>query len=121
VLVTTNGGPARLYRNRVTAGNRALRITLRGSKSNRNGIGARVKVRTGSTWLSRMVRSGSSYLSQSELPLTFGLAARRSADEVVVDWPGGTRDKIGPLAPGRAYTITEGQGVTSSRDLAAPR
>jgi len=121
VLVTSNGGPAKLYRNRVTGGNRALRITLRGTKSNRNGIGARVKVRTGSAWLSRMVRSGSSYLSQSELPLTFGLAGRTSADEIVVDWPGGTRDKIGPLSAGRAYVVTEGRGVTSNRLLVAPR
>jgi hypothetical protein len=121
VLVTANGGPAKLYRNRVTAGNRALRVTLVGTKSNRNGIGARVKARTGTTWLSRMVRSGSSYLSQSELPVTFGLGRRAGADEIVVDWPNGTRDTIGPLEAGRAYVITEGRGVTASRPLAAPR
>ena len=121
VLVTTNGGPAKLYRNKVAAGNRALRVTLRGNKSNRNGIGARVKVRSGSAWLSRMVRSGSSYLSQSELPVTFGLGGRAAADQIIVDWPSGVQDKIGPLAAGRAYVITEGQGVTGTRNLSPPR
>ena len=121
VLVTTNGGPAKLYRNRVVPGNRALRITLVGTKGNRNGIGARIKVRAGTAWLSRMVRSGSSYLSQSELPVSFGLGGRAAADEIIVDWPSGTQDKIGPLAAGKAYTVTEGRGVTGTRNLSAPR
>ena len=119
VLITTNGGPARLYRNQVSSPHGAIRITLRGGKSNRDGIGAQVRVRTGTTWLTRMVRTGSSYLSQSELPLTFGLGTRDSADELVVEWPSGARDTAGRLASGRAYTITEGRGVTATRDLAA--
>ena len=118
VLVTTNGGPARLYRNRVTLPNRAIRIALRGTKSNRDGIGAIVRVRVGSSWLTRLVRTGSSYLSQSELPLTFGLATHPAADEAVIEWPNGLREKTGSLAAGRFYTITEGRGITSSQPLA---
>jgi enediyne biosynthesis protein E4 len=117
VLITTNGGPARLYRNRIGAPHRAMRITLRGTKSNRDGIGAQVRVRTGTTWLTRMVRTGSSYLSQSELPLTFGLGVRDRADEVVVEWPSGAKDSVGALTAGRAYTLTEGKGMTASRNL----
>lgn len=121
VLVTTNGGPVRSYRNDLRAANGSVRIALRGTRSNRDGIGARVRARVGSTWQSRMVRTGSSYLSQSELPLTFGLGAASALDEVVVEWPSGVRDRIGTLHAGRAVVVTEGQGLTSERTLAAAR
>jgi enediyne biosynthesis protein E4 len=117
VLVTTNGGPAHLYRNRVSAANGAIRLVLRGTRSNRDAIGARVRVRIGSTWLTRLVRTGSSYLSQSELPLTFGLGRRSAVDEAIVEWPSGKQDKTGSLAADRFYTITEGRGVTGDQAL----
>jgi hypothetical protein len=117
VLVTTNGGPAHLYRNRLSLPNGAVRLNLRGSRSNRDAIGARVRMRVGSSWLTRLVRTGSSYLSQSELPLTFGLGPRSAADEVIIEWPSGTQEKIGSLAAGRIYTVTEGRGVTSNQPL----
>jgi hypothetical protein len=117
VLVTTNGGPAHLYRNTLTAPNHAVRVALRGTRSNRDGIGARVRARVGSTWLTRLVRTGSSYLSQSELPITFGLGNRVAADEIVVEWPSGLHDTIGPLAAGRSYTVSEGRGISASRQL----
>ena len=119
VLVTTNGGPARLYRNDLTAPHRSLRLTLRGTTSNRDAIGARVRARIGQTWQSRTVRTGSSYLSQSELPLTFGLGSARAVDEVVVEWPSGVRDELGALAAGRAYVATEGRKITSQSPLDA--
>ena len=111
VVVTTNGGPATLYRNDSDTGNRALRLRLRGVTSNRDGIGARVRVFTGRDRLSRTVRTGSSYLSQSELPLTFGLGKASRADRVVVEWPSGKTDEIANLDTGRAYTIVEGKGA----------
>ena len=111
VVVTTNGGPATLYRNDSDTGNRALRLRLRGVTSNRDGIGARVRVFTGRDRLSRTVRTGSSYLSQSELPLTFGLGKASRADRVVVEWPSGKIDEIANLDTGRAYTIVEGKGA----------
>jgi hypothetical protein len=121
VLVTTNGGPVHLYRNDMKSANRGVRITLRGTKSNRDGIGARVKARIGSAWQSRMVRTGSSYLSQSELPLTFGLGTAVAIEEATVEWPSGTRDHVGKLQAGHAYVITEGRHVTSERSLQASR
>jgi hypothetical protein len=110
VVLTTNGGPASLYRNDSTIGN-ALRLTLRGTTSNRDAIGARVRVFAGKDRLSRTVKTGSSYLSQSELPLTFGLGANARADRIVVEWPSGKIEELKNIAAGRAYTITEGKGV----------
>jgi hypothetical protein len=117
VLVTINGGQPRFYRNDLGASHRSLRISLRGVRSNRDGVGARVRVRVGSTWLTRLVRTGSSYLSQSELPVTFGLAARDRVEEAIVEWPSGGRDSVGALRAGHAYVVTEGKGVTSDRVL----
>ena len=78
-------GPAFLYRNDVLNGNRVIRLTLRGTKSNRDAIGAKVRVTAGGQRYSKMVKTGSSYLSQSELPLSFGLGAAHGGR------PGGDR------------------------------
>jgi hypothetical protein len=117
VLITTNGGPVHLYRNDLKASNHAVRLTLRGTKSNRDAIGARVRLRVGSAWLTRIVRTGSSYLSQSELPLTFGLGNRANAEEALIEWPNGAQEKLGALQAGHSYTVTEGHGVSGSRPL----
>jgi enediyne biosynthesis protein E4 len=118
VLITTNGGQARLYRNDVAGTNRSIRLTLRGTTANRDGIGARVRVQVGGTWLTRVVKTGSSYLSQSELPLTFGLGERTTADEAIIEWPGGAQEKIGPLRAGHSYGVTQGKGIMSEHALA---
>jgi hypothetical protein len=114
-VITTNGGPVHLYRTDLPAGNRSLRLRLAGTTSNRDGIGARVTVRVGKASASRVVRTGSSYLSQSELPLTFGLGTAAKADEVTIVWPSGKRDVLGALDAGQEYTVTEGKGVTGTR------
>jgi len=118
VLITTNGGQPRLYRNDLDAPHRSMRLTLRGTRSNRDGIGARLRIRTGATWLTRVVRTGSSYLSQSELPVTVGVGAGDRADEVIVEWPNGHRDALGSLRAGRSYIVTEGKGITADAPLA---
>jgi hypothetical protein len=118
VLITTNGGPPRLYRNDLRVAHKSVRLTLRGTRANRDGIGAKVRVRVGTTWLTRVVRTGSSYLSQSELPLTFGLGAAAAADEAVIEWPGGQEEKIGPLRAGRSYVALQGKGIADERALA---
>lgn len=118
VLITTNGGGARLYRNDLNSSNRSVRIALRGAKSNRDAVGARVRARIGSTWHSRMVRTGSSYLSQSELPLTFGLGSAAGFEEIQVEWPSGARERLGRVSAGRSLVVTEGQGMTSNLPLA---
>jgi enediyne biosynthesis protein E4 len=111
VLMTTNNGPAYLFRNDQTSGNRSIRFRLVGTKSNRDAIGARVKIFANGIMQTRMVRSGSSYLSQSELPVTFGLGKQDKIDRVVVDWPSGRSEEFKQLSGGKSYEITEAQGI----------
>jgi hypothetical protein len=113
LLVTTNNGPAYLYRNDLTSGNRSIRIRLVGTKSNRDAIGAAVKLFHGSTSQSRLVKSGSSYLSQSELPITFGVGKRDKIDRLVIQWPSGRTEEYKDLATGRGHECVEGKGITA--------
>ncbi len=112
LLLTTNNGPAYLYRSDQLAGNKSIRFHLVGTKSNRDGIGATVQIFAGGSSQSRMVKSGSSYLSQSELPVTFGLEKRDQIDRVVVQWPSGRTEEYKNLAAGRSYECVEGKGIT---------
>jgi hypothetical protein len=107
LLVTTNNGPAYLYRNDQSAGHHAVRFHLRGTKSNRDAIGATVRLYNGSDVQMRMVQGGSSYLSQSELPVTFGVGGRDRVERVVVDWPSGETQEFKNLSAGKAYQATE--------------
>ncbi len=111
LLITTNNGPAYLYRNDVTNGNRSIRFHLVGTKSNRDGIGAMVRIFTPGVVQSRMVKSGSSYLSQSELSITFGLEKRGEIERAVIDWPSGRTEEYKNLVAGRSYECTEGKGI----------
>ena len=113
LLITTNQGPALLYRNDVTNGNRSLRVRLVGTKSNRDAIGAVVRLTTPDGTQSRMVKSGSSYLCQSELTLTFGLGKRASADRLVIEWPSGLVEDYKNLAAG-SYVCQETRGIQAS-------
>ncbi|HWN84405.1 MAG TPA: ASPIC/UnbV domain-containing protein, partial [Vicinamibacterales bacterium] len=88
--------------------------TLQGTTSNRDAIGAVVRVFHGGTSQSRMVRSGSSYLSQSELPVTFGVGRRDGVERLVITWPSGRTDEFKNVAAGRAYRCVEGQGLVVS-------
>jgi enediyne biosynthesis protein E4 len=112
LLLTTNDGPAYLYRNEQRAGNGIIRFRLVGTKSNRDAIGANLRVFHGGARQSRMVKGGSSYLSQSELPVTFGLERRDRIDRVVLDWPSGRTEEYRNLAAGRCYECVEGKGIS---------
>ncbi|HEX2715041.1 MAG TPA: CRTAC1 family protein [Candidatus Acidoferrales bacterium] len=114
ILVTTNGGPAVLFRNEGTT-NHSLRVRLEGTRSNRDGIGAVVRVTSGGQTQWQMLRSGSSYLSQSELVLTFGLGQHTQADALEVRWPSGQVDRLTQVAAGRLIIIKEGSGMVSAR------
>jgi hypothetical protein len=118
LLLTTNNGPAVLLRNDQLAGRRSVRLRLRGTTSNRDAIGALVRVFHEGTSQTRMVKGGSSYLSQSELPVTFGVGRRDRVDRVVVTWPSGRTEEFANVATGRAYDVVEGKGLTAS--AAAP-
>jgi hypothetical protein len=111
LLITTNHGPAYLFRNDQLAGNRSIRFRLIGTKSNRDAIGARVRIFSGGVTQSRMVKTGSSYLSQSELPVTFGVGKRDRIDRLVIDWPSGATEEYKALMTGRTYQCTEGKGI----------
>jgi enediyne biosynthesis protein E4 len=111
VLITTNQGPAHLYRNDQLAGNRSIRIKLVGTKSNRDAIGATVRLYRGGESSSRMVKSGSSYLSQSELPLTFGMGTRDMAERLVIHWPSGRSEEHKNLRAGRRFVCVEEAGI----------
>jgi hypothetical protein len=114
LLMTTNNGPAVLFRNDQSSGNRFVRFRLRGTTSNRDAIGASVRVFHGGTSQSRLVKSGSSYLSQSELPVTFGVGRRDRLDRVVVSWPNGRTEEFTSVATGKAYECVEGKGMLAS-------
>jgi hypothetical protein len=111
VLITTNNGPAHLYRNDQIGGNRGIRIRLVGTKSNRDAIGATVRIYFGGESSSRTVKSGSSFLSQSELPVTFGVGKRDVAERLVIHWPSGRTEEHKNLRAGKRYEAVEGKGI----------
>jgi len=117
ILLTTNNGPAYLYRNENTAGNRSIRFHLVGTKSNRDAIGALVRIFDNGQMQSRVVKGGSSYLSQSELPLTFGLGKRDKIERVLIEWPSGAKEEFKNLDVGRSYQATEGKGLKARTDF----
>jgi hypothetical protein len=111
LLITTNDGPAFLYRNELSNGNHWINVRTVGSKSNRDGIGAvvRIESRSGKQW--NMVRSGSSYCSQSDLALTFGLGPDIMVSSLEVEWPSGAKQKFGNLGANEFVTIDEARGM----------
>jgi len=111
ILMTTNNGPAYLYRNDQTANPRSIRFHLSGTKSNRDAIGASVRIFHEGQVQARIVRGGSSYLSQSELPVTFGLGSRDKIDRVVIDWPSGRTEEYKDLRAGKTYNCLETKGI----------
>jgi len=117
IVITTNNGPAALFLDQGTT-NHALRIKLTGTKSNRDGIGAVVSVKSATTFQKQMLRSGSSYLSASELILTIGLGSSTKADAIDVRWPSGAVDRLSNVGSDQIVTIREGSGLISSRPLA---
>ncbi|HEX3875811.1 MAG TPA: CRTAC1 family protein [Bryobacteraceae bacterium] len=118
LLVSTNNGPAYLFRNDGGNRNHWLNVRLQGTKSNRDGIGAVVRVDSASGKQWSMVRSGSSYCSQSDLAVTFGMGKDATAS-LEIDWPSGTVQKIGNVAADRFLTIDENRSITSNSAAAA--
>jgi len=117
ILLTTNAGPAYLFHNE-GGSNHSVRVKLVGTKSNRDGIGAVVRVSAGNDKQWKMLRSGSSYLAQSELVLTFGLGAQTKADNLEIQWPSGQIDKLSNVDAGQTVTVQEAKGVIAKRAYA---
>jgi hypothetical protein len=121
LVVTTNNGPAYLFRNENGNRNDMLRVKLMGTKSNRDAIGAKVALTaSGGMRQFAMVKSGSSYFSQSELPLTFGLGKPGAVKDVNLEiaWPSGRKESITHIAADQSIVIEEGKGVISSQPIA---
>jgi hypothetical protein len=107
LLITTNGGRAYLYRNDLETPASWVGIRLKGTASNRDGIGARVRLTAGGKTQSAMVKSASGYLSQSQLPLVFGLGKSTSVEKVEIFWPSGKSQTVASPAPGRIHLVEE--------------
>ena len=115
LLVSVNNGAAKLLRNDGGNTNHRLRIRTVGSVSNRDGIGARITVTTAAgaqRW--GLVKTGSSFASQSELPVTFGLGVETSVSAIEVRWPSGKVNRVGRVDADRTITIEEGRGLVQS-------
>jgi hypothetical protein len=119
IVVNDLDGSPQLLRNDRGNANNSLLIKTVGVKSNRDGIGARVKIVSGDLTQVDEVRSGGSYLSQNDLRLHFGVEKRTSVDLVEVRWPNGTVDRIPNLKVNKILTVKEGKGVVEQRDFAA--
>ena len=118
LLMTANTGAAVLLRNDGGNRNGALRVRTIGTTSNRDGIGARVDVTVAGGGRQRqVVKTGSSYCSQSELPLTFGLGSAAAVTDVRVRWPSGRVDVLGRTAANQTITIQEGKGLIDAKPI----
>jgi len=113
LLLTTNNGPAYLYRNDGGNRNHWLSIRTVGSKSNRDGIGAVIRVESASGKQWSTVRSGSSYCSQSDLAVTFGLGKDTNVTTVEIEWPSGTKQRLTNIAADQFLRIDEAKGIVA--------
>jgi hypothetical protein len=114
LLVTSNNGPARLLRNDGGNQNNLLRIRTVGTNSNRDGIGAKVTLKINGATHWNIVKTGSSYCSQSELALTFGLGKADRVSSLEVEWPSGRKDVVTDVTANQAITVQEGKGIVAS-------
>ena len=120
LVLTTSNGPAKLLQNDGGNSNDVLRVKMVGTRCNRDGIGASVTLRLpGGQRVTRMVKSGSSYLSQSELPLTFGLGRPKTGRLLSLEivWPGGRKELVGHVEANQSITVQEGKGIIASAPI----
>ena len=116
VLKSRLGPQVRVFQNACAGARKTIVFSLRGTKSNRDAIGARVEVDGQVKWLG----AGSAYLSQHTKRLHFGLGDRARAEKVRIHWPSGNAQELGPFAAGFLYEVTEGSADIRSKPLAAP-
>jgi hypothetical protein len=115
IVINNLDGPPQLLRNDGGHTNNSVLIKLLGVKSNRDGIGARVKIVSGDLTQTDEVRSGGSYISQNDLRLHFGLEKRTKIDLIEIRWPSGVMDKITTANVNKIVTVKEGQGVIEEK------
>jgi len=119
LLVTNNGEGADLLRNDGGQRNNALVVKVVGKQSNRQGVGARLRLVVGSKAQIREIKSGSGYLSQSDLRQHFGLGRATEVDRLEIRWPSGRIDVLQKIAANSVITVVEGEGVTARTPFAA--
>jgi enediyne biosynthesis protein E4 len=107
VIISTNNGPAYLFRNDGGNRNHWLNVRLIGTRSNRSAIGAVVRIESASGKQWNMVRSGSSYCSQSDLALTFGVGQDTKVTQLQIEWPSGTKQQLSNISVNQFLTIEE--------------
>ena len=107
LCAVSNGGPAVLLRNDSRNASNWLQVKAVGTQSNRSAIGARLVLRAGTGIQSAEVRSGSGYLSQSELPVHFGLGATTQVDRLTIYWPSGKRQVLENIPANQRLTVIE--------------
>jgi len=122
-VINNLDGPPQVLRNDGGHANNSVLIKLIGGKSNRDGVGARVKVVSGDLTQIGEVHSGDSYLSQNDLRLHFGLEQRTKIDLIEVRWPSGAFDRAVAAGVNKILVIKEGQGLVEQKEFrkAAPR
>ena len=113
LLVTNNGGTVDLLRNESGRDNNALLVRLVGTRSNRGGIGARLRLTAGGATQMREVKAGSSYLGQSDLRVHFGLGRATTVDRLEIRWPSGDTETVQSVAANQILTVVEGKGVSA--------
>jgi hypothetical protein len=118
VIINDLDGPPQLLRNDGGNRNNSVLVKTIGVKSNRDGIGARVKVVSGGLIQVDEVRSGGSYLSQNDLRLHFGVEKRTAVDLIEVRWPSGVVDTVTGIGVNKVVTIKEGRGLIEQKDFA---
>ena len=111
VVVEELDGPPMLFHNGGSPENHWVSFELAGTKSNRLGIGAHLKIVAGGMMQTDQVRSGGSYLSQHDMRVHFGLGSATKIDSVEIRWPSGKTDTLTSLAPDKFYAVLEGSGV----------
>jgi hypothetical protein len=97
-----------------------LRVKLVGTTANRDGIGAKLTLRVDKNLqLLRMVKTGSGYFSQSELPVTFGLGKPDPSRKMrlSIEWPGGHKDTVENIAPNQAITVQQSKGIIAAHAI----
>ncbi|HEX8091328.1 MAG TPA: CRTAC1 family protein, partial [Blastocatellia bacterium] len=118
LLLTSNNGPARLIRNDGGNQNNLLRIKTVGARSNRDGIGARITLKIADQIkLWNVVKTGSSYCSQSEMPVTFGLGKVEKVQTVEIAWPSGHTDTLAEVTCNQSIVVQEGKGIISAQPI----
>ncbi len=117
VLLTTNGGPAKLLRNDSSKDGNVVRVRLIGSGKNTDAIGTSLRAEIGNMIQTRYVTTGGSYLSQSEMTATFGLGEASSIDRLTVRWQDGSQEEFPNLLAQSMYSVQQGKGIIRSDPL----